>query len=398
MEQIFVCLLLIIVLVLFAWGRWRYDVVAMGAMLAVVLAGIVPAEQALQGFSHPAVITVAAVLVISRALRLSGIVSLISGRLLPYTESTVSHVAVLTAMVTLASAFMNNVGALALMLPVALTTAAKRGRSPALLLMPLAFGSLLGGLITMIGTPPNVIIAAYRADVLGEPFGMFAFTPVGGSVAVVGVVFIALFGWRLLPQQRSGRGAAERLFEINEYIMEVRAVEGCKLIGKKLGDIATLTSDEVIVVGLVRGKDTFIHPARWRLVRTGDLLVVKTEPASLKTLIDDYRLELVASKASGLKGLKLEDLKLVEATVAPGSVLEGRGTDFLRRRTNHTMGLIAMARQGTTIRSRLRRQQFAIGDVLLLQGDADSVDDTIISLGLLPLAERDLQLIQPRRI
>ena len=397
-EQLFVSLLLILVLLLFAWGRWRYDIVATGAMVSVVLAGIIPADQALQSFGHPAVITVAAVLVISRALRNSGIVHHLANKLIPHTTHTATHVALLTGAVTIASAFMNNVGALALLLPVALTTAAKHGRSPSILLMPLAFGSLLGGLITLIGTPPNIIIAAIRADYTGQSFAMFDFAPVGAAVAIAGVLFIALIGWHLIPIRRRSQRSAEQVFEISEYITEVRAVEGSKLIGAKLGDIARLTHDEVEPMGLVRGKNTFIHPARWRILRTGDLLILKADPANLKTLIDDYGLELVASKASGLEGLKVEDLRLVEATVTPDSPLEGRNTAFLRRRTTRSLSLIAMARRGSPVKSRLREQAFQAGDVLLVQGDADTIDDTLADLGLLPLAERDLQIVQPRRI
>lgn len=401
-EQVFVCLLLLAVLVLFAWGRWRYDLVAAAAMIAVVTADLVPADQALQGFGHPAVVTVAAVLVISRALRNCGIVDLIASRLIPYTHNTASHIAVLTGVVTVASAFMNNVGALALMLPVALATAARRQHSPAILLMPLAFGSLLGGLMTLIGTPPNIIIASVRAEYQhdtfgGEPFGMFDFTPVGLAIAVTGVIFIALFGWRLIPKHRRGRRAPERMFEINDYITEVRAVKDSTLVGKKLAEISSLTNDEVVPVGLVRGKDSFINPARWRIVRTGDLLILKSDPAHLKQLIDNYGLELVASKANALEGVKMEDLRLVEVTVTPGSVLEGRNTAYLRRRARGGLSLLALARQGEPIRSRLRHQQFRAGDLMLVQGDADSIDDILTELGLLPLAERDLQIVQPRR-
>lgn len=396
-EQGLVCSLLVVLLVLFAWGRWRYDLIAAGAMITVVAAGLISAEQALQGFGHPAVVTVAAVLVISRALRNCGIVDLIASKLVPYTHSTAGHITVLTGVVTLASAFMNNVGALALMLPVALATAARRERSPSILLMPLAFGSLLGGLITLIGTPPNIIIANFRAHSQGEPFSMFAFSPVGLGVALVGVVFIATVGWRLIPQHRTGRRAAERLFEISDYIVEVRAVEGSKLVGKKLAEIAAQTNEEVVPVGMVRGKDRFIHPAGWRLIRTGDLLILKADPAQLKSLIDANGLELVASKASALKGLKMEDLRLVEATITPGSVLEGRNTAFLNRRSRGSLSLVALARQGETIRSRLRNQSFQAGDVMLVQGEADIIDDVLVELGLLPLAERDLQIVQPRR-
>ncbi len=395
-QQIFVLALLVVVLVLFAWGRWRHDVVALLAMFCVVAAGLVPANQALAGFGHPAVITVAAVLVISRALRNSGIVDLIAARLIPLTRSTFSHIASLTGTVTLASAFMNNVGALALMLPVTLSTAARRERSPSLLLMPLAFGSILGGLLTMIGTPPNVIIATFRAEVTGEPFRLFDFTPVGGAVVVVGLLYMALIGWRLIPQHRSA-SKQQQQFEIGDYIMELRATEDCKLIGKPLREIESLTADEVTPVGVIRGKDSYMHPAPWRRIHVGDLLIVKADMGALKTLMEEQKLELVASRASKLKDVKVEDLRLIEATVLPDSSLEGRTTAFLRRRSGHSLSLIAMARQGQTIRTRLRQQRFRAGDVLLLQGDADSVYDHLQNLSLIPLAERELSLRQSRR-
>ncbi|MDX1605401.1 MAG: SLC13 family permease, partial [Candidatus Competibacterales bacterium] len=373
-QQLFVIGLLFVVLVLFAWGRWRHDIVALLAMVAVVSVGIVPGEQALTGFGHPAVVTVAAVLVISRALRNSGIVDLIANRLSPYTEHTAMHIAVLTGVVTVASAFMNNVGALALLLPVALTTAQRRERPASLLLMPLAFGSILGGLMTMIGTPPNVIIATFRADLAGQPFGLFDFTPVGGAVALGGMLFVALLGWRLLPQ-RQARGDKPQSVEINDYIMEIRATEGCKLVGKPLCEIERVSSDEVIPVGVVRGKDSYIHPAPWRLIRTGDLIIVKSDPNALQTLLGEQGFDLVASKASGLQDVSLEDLRLVEAAVMPGSALEARDPAFLRRRTGRMLSLIAISRQGRPIRRRLRQQIFQAGDVLLLQGDADTVYD-----------------------
>ncbi len=395
-QQVFLIVLLFIVLALFAWGRWRHDVVALFALFCVVAAGLVPGDVALSGFGHPAVITVAAVLVISRALRHSGIVDLIATRLTAYTEHTFTHIAVLTGAVALASAFMNNVGALALLLPVAMTTAAYRDRSPALLLMPLAFGSLLGGMLTMIGTPPNVIIATYRADLLGEPFGMFDFTPVGGVIALVGIAYIALLGWRLIPLRKSQKNNNKR-FEIGDYIMEVRATEKCKLIGKPLREIERLTRDEVTPVGVIRGKDRYMHPAPWRRINVDDLLIVKADPVDLKILIDEQKLELVASRAAKLKEVNVEDLRLIEATVIPDSPLEGRNTGFLRRSSGHSLSLIAIARQGKSIRTRLREQFFQAGDVLLLQGDADSLHDHLNNLSLAPLAERELNLDQTRR-
>lgn len=382
-------------LVLFAWGRWRYDVVAVAAMLAVVLAGFVSAEEALGGFGHPAVVTVAAVLVISRVLRNSGMVSVISAYLLPMTRGVVSHVAVLTILVTFASAFMNNVGALALLMPVALATAAKRQRSPSLLLMPLAFGSVLGGVVTMIGTPPNIIIATLRADYGSGPFELFDFTPVGVLVALAGVVFVSLFGWRLIPAQRRKAASLNQTFEISDYIMELRLSKSNLLVGLSIREAAELIGDEVLVVGLVRGKNKALYPSAWRTLRARDLLIVKGDPMVVENAIHRLNLELVVSDA---KHVSMDELRLVEATVAPGSPLEGRDNAFIRRRTRRGVRLIAMARQGRAISTRLRSQIFSVGDVLLLQGEADTLDDQLNDLGLLPLAERELTLGQRRRL
>lgn len=396
-DQVITFVVLAACLCLFAWGRWRYDLVALSAMLAVVSAGIVPTADALAGFGHPAVITVAAVLVISRALRNSGFVDVIARELMPLTERPFLHIASLTGVVTVCSAFMNNVGALALMLPVAVATAKRRDRPPAMLLMPLAFGSILGGLMTMIGTPPNVIIASYRAGVTGEPFGMFDFSPVGAVVAAVGVAFVALIGWRLIPKERRST-AAERLFEIGDYIIEVRIPEGCPLIAQRIGEIEAFAGDDVVPVGLVRGRDKVVHPSRWRRLEAGDLLVVKADPADLKAVIDDNGLELVAANSARLEGIKAEELRLAEAVVAPGSPLDGRNPPYLHRRGNGSISLLALARQGRPIHNRLRRERFRTGDVLLLQGDRDSMADVMAELGLLPLAERELRLGARRRI
>jgi len=224
---------LLLTLVLFVTGRWRFDVVALLALLIVVLTGLVPVESAFNGFSNPAVITVAAVLVISRALQNSGAIDLIGDRLLRLKGGMVVQLAALTGIVAVLSAFMNNVGALALMMPAAITVAHRKGVSPSAFLMPLAFASLLGGMTTLIGTPPNIIAAAYRAETGAPPFRMFDFTPVGAGVAVAGLLFIVLIGWRLIPR-RQGQSATDDLFEVEKYITEVRLPANSRLVGKRL--------------------------------------------------------------------------------------------------------------------------------------------------------------------
>jgi len=242
-EQIFVFAVLATTMGLFIWGRWRYDLVALLALLAVVIAGIVPPDQAFEGFSHPAVITVAAVLVISRAIQNSGLIGWLARSLDRAGQGPYGQTAAVVALVATLSAFMNNVGALALLLPVVIQTARNSGRSPAALLMPLSFGSLLGGLITLIGTPPNIIVAAYRAEAVGAPFGMFDFAPVGLVVAVVGATFIALFGWRLIPARDAGGNGA--MFEIADYITEVVVPRKSGLSGTSIGDLLAPAGQEI---------------------------------------------------------------------------------------------------------------------------------------------------------
>ncbi len=397
-DQLFVFGVLIASLVLFAWERWRYDVVALAAMFALVAAGTISAADALQGFGHPAVITVAAVLVISRALRNSGIVDLLSRFMVPLTRTPVMHIAALTGLVAFCSAFMNNVGALALLLPVAIATGAEHKRSPGLLLMPLAFGSILGGLITMIGTPPNIIIATFRQEFAGESFAMFDFLPVGLAVTVAGVAFVAAYGWRLIPDANKSAANTEQLFEVAEYIIEVRVAQSSDLIGLPLTQIRELSEGDAVPIGVVRGRGHFRAVTKHPEIRAGDVLVLEADAVVIKNLMDEHGLELAASGAKALEHVGADRLTLCEAVVTAGSALIGRDPRYLQRRVGGGLELVALARQGRSYRRRLRDQRFRTGDVLLLQGDAEVISGVHGDLGLLPLAERELQLHQPRRV
>jgi len=397
-DQIIAFLVLGLSLVLFAWGRWRYDLVAVLALIAVTGAGLVRPSEALLGFGHPAVVTVAAVLVISRALTNSGIVDMISSRISAYTKSLSLHIFIMAGVCAVASAFMNNVGALAIMLPVALASCAERKRSPAVVLMPLAFGSILGGLMTLIGTPPNIIIATYRADLVGVPFHMFDFSPVGAPVAVLGVLFTALVGWRLVPHARSGTKSPDQLFQIEEYITEVRVKEKSPLIGKRYGEMEEVTGEDVVVAGRLRDNGTLMKPPRRDFVRAGHVLVLKADPRELKRAMDEWGLELHGKAPQQLSELESENVKLFETVVSPNSPLEGRSPLFLRRRSGYMLHLLAIARQGEPLRSRLKDVAFKAGDVLLMQGDVETAPDLFSELRLLPLPERGLTLGQPRKL
>ena len=397
-EQIIATSILAGALLLFGWGRYRYDFVALLCLVLTVIAGLVPGEAAFSGFGHPAVITVAAVLVISQALKNSGVVDLVTARLAPLTSNRFAHIFVLTAVVMVASAFMNNVGALALMLPVALATASEHNRSPALLLMPLAFGSILGGMTTMIGTPPNIIVASYRREISGEAFSLFDYSPVGIVVAAIGIVFIALIGWRLIPKERLAKNPPKQLFEVDGYLSEIRVAEDSPLIGRRLAEVDDFQDENIDVIGYARGKGAASALPRFHELEKDDILIARIDPAQLPELAAEHGLEVLTTASGSFDLLSRNELAMVEGIITPGSPLDGRDFHYLRRRTGGAVALIAIARQGRTVRKRLRRQKFKAGDVLLIQGDSESMDDTLASLGLLPLKERGLNLLQPRRV
>lgn len=396
-EQGIVFATLIIALVLFVYGRWRYDIVALLSLFIVTLTGVVGWDQAFIGFANPAVITVASVLVISRGLQNAGVVDLIVHRLSGTGNGAGTQVSLLTGIVTAFSAFMNNIGALALLLPVGLRMARKSGTPPSVLLLPLAFGSCLGGLITLIGTPPNIIIAAFRAEQTGEPFAMFDFTPVGLAVAVAGVLFISLIGWRLVPK-RAGPASREDLFEVKNYLTEVRVTEDSKLAGLSLREIEEKTGADVAIVHLVRGETIRPAPYRYEVVRPGDILIVRADSDDLKAFIDLSGFELAEGVEVKSEALGSGDVTLMEAMVQPDSPVVGRRVRDLSIRWRFEVNLLAVARQGERLRERLQQVRFEVGDVLLLQGTPGTLQEAMRALGCLPLAERGLKIGEPQRI
>ncbi|WP_038032340.1 SLC13 family permease [Thioalkalivibrio sp. AKL6] len=402
--------LLAVTLALFVWNRWRYDIVAIGALLAAAFLGLVPFREMFSGFGHPAVITVAAVLVLSRGLLNAGVVDTVARQLTRVGDQPWVQVAALTGVVALASGFMNNVGALALLMPVAIWMARQSGRSPAFLLMPLAFGSLLGGMLTMIGTPPNIIIAEYRAEATGTAFAMFDFLPVGFGIAVVGVIFIALIGWRLTPQ-RERPAASGELFEISAYLTEVRVPEGNRYVGHTVYELMRELRGEaeVVVVGLVRGERREPMPAIYEVLRADDILLVEADSDSLKTLLDVTEMELEARVEEAEEQAEQEgndekrenalgELALEEAIVTPGSRLVGTTASALELRQRYAVNVLAVARQGVRRSERLDKVRFRAGDILLVQGGEEELPAALSELGCLPLASRGLRITRPRKV
>lgn len=379
------------------WGRFRYDIVAFAALIVCVIAGLIPAADAFAGFGHPATVTVAFILILSRGLAASGATDMVAKAISPMTSTATGHIGSLAGIGAVLSAFMNNVGTLGLLMPVALATGRRAKRAASMLLMPLSFGCILGGLMTLIGTPPNIIVANYRAQVMGEGFGMFDFTPVGLAVAAAGVAFVAIGGWRLVPQ-RGADGDSADFFEIANYLTEARVKDGSDAIGKSAREVEELTPDyDVQIVGLVRAERR-VHAPRWlETIRAGDVLMIEAASDDLNRFMSALGLELVDSQG-GLKILdEIEDGQLVEAVCVPHSALEGRSVADLGLPRVQGLNLLAVSRQGKPFRGRLRSFRFRAGDVLLLHGGQQALADFITRYECLPLRERHLNFANSAR-
>ncbi|WP_212525341.1 SLC13 family permease [Actibacterium sp. MT2.3-13A] len=392
-DQIILFALFTAVFALLLWGRWRYDLVAFAALLVGVVLGVVPAQEAFAGFGHPATLVVALVLVVSAGLVRSGAVLLITRTLIDASRPLGQHIALMGGIGAVLSGFMNNVAALALLMPVDIQTARKAGRAPGLSLMPLSFATILGGMVTLIGTPPNIIIATIREDSLGTSFAMFDFAPVGGLVAIAGMVFVALVGWRLIPQPaETHRNTTE---EFQQYVAELTVPEGSKLAGMRLHELAEEAErDDVAILGLVRDGQRLYGPQRGAILREGDALVLEAAPDAL----DEFRTALKLDFAEGVRQERLraegEGVIAIEVVVPEGARIAGRSALSLglgwRRRTV----LMGISRQGRAITEQVRKTRVRPGDILLLLAPKETAHDVVEWLGCLPLASRGLAVTE----
>jgi di/tricarboxylate transporter len=408
--------------VFFLWGRWRHDVVALGALLACVFAGLVPAGEAFAGLGHPAVITVACVLILSAGLQSTGAVDALVQRVMPKTEGILLSLTALVGLGALLSAFMNNVGAMALLMPIAVQVAKKHGIPAGKALMPLAFGTILGGMTTLIGTPPNLIVSGFRADIGSGHFGMFSFLPVGGSVAVAGVLFLLVIGWRLVPT-REEAGAAG--FETGNYLTEARVSDKGKAVGKTLREIEeALEEVDAQVVGLVRNELRITAPSPTRVLKADDILIIEADPDALSAALtalnltleeevplsvaEDKQQEAPAnkeatendSKESANKGPKDttdKQIDIQEFVVMPGTALIGRTASGIRLRSQFGINLLAISRQGKRSIKRLRITPIHAGDLLLMQGNPNSLAGFASTYGCVPLAKRSINIPDKRQ-
>ena len=392
-DQTLLFCLLGVIFALLVWGRIRYDLVAFGALVVAIVVGVVPQEEAFAGFGHHATVIIALVLIVSRGLSNSGAIELIARHVIDAGRSLFMHVSVMSAVSAMLSAVMNNVAALALLMPIDLQAAKKAKRNAALTLMPLSFASILGGMITLIGTPPNIIIASFREQALGEPFGMFDFTPVGAVTALAGVVFIVAVGWRLIPVSAGEEGRSSVAPPHEDYVAEVRVAENSTVIDRQVRDLdAEADEADVAIIGLVRRGKRLPGRARREQIHKGDILVIEADAEHIDAFVGAFKLDYVGSEK--YVGHASEGLSLVEAVVPENARIDGRSAFSLRLLYRHGVTLLGISRKGRTFRERVRKLDTRAGDVLLLLGPSERIDDVVAWLGCLPLQERDLQVIQ----
>lgn len=392
-DQVILFCLLGVVFGLLVWGRIRYDLVAFGALVVAIVIGVVPQEEAFAGFGHHATVIIALVLIVSRGLSNSGAIELIAGKVIDSGRTLFMHISVMSGVSAILSAVMNNVAALALLMPIDMQAAKKAKRNVRLSLMPLSFASILGGMITLIGTPPNIIIASFREQAMGEPFGMFDFSPVGAVTALAGVIFIVVVGWRLIPVGDSDDARSELELPHEDYIAEVRVAADTSIIGRHVRDLDAETDEaDVEIIGLVRKGKRLPGRARREEIRQGDILVIEADAEHIDAFVGAFKLEYVGSEK--YVGHAAEGLVLVEAVVPDNSRIEGRSAFSLRLLYRHGITLLGVSRRGKTFRERVRKLDTQAGDVLLLLGPSERLDDVVKWLGCLPLQERDLQVVQ----
>jgi di/tricarboxylate transporter len=380
---------------LFVWGRIRYDMVAVIALLVALLVGIVAPDDAFSGFSDDIVIIVGSALVISAAIERSGVVEALLGRVTSATHKVGTQLITIVGAVTILSAMVKNIGALAMMMPAAFQMAKRSNASPSCFLMPMAFGSLLGGLITLVGTSPNIIVSRVREDMTGEPFGMFDYAPVGLGLAAAGLVFLR-FGYRMLPIRHAAPTMGEAL-DLEDYATEAGVPPGSPAEGKTIAEFRAVVDGEVEVTGLHRGETRAMRPLPGEFIDAGDILILKGEPEALERAIAAAGLQLEGHDRDAPAQSSSAHIGVIEAVIERGSILAGAAAGRMALHARHGVNLIAVSRRGERITERLRDVVLCPGDVVVLQGPLDTLPERLRDLGCLPLAERKLRLGSARR-
>ncbi len=394
-DQIILFALFGLVFAALIWGRWRYDLIAFSALMIGVVLGVVPVETAFEGFGHPATLVVALVLVVSAGLTRAGVVLAITRRFVDAGRSLGAHIAIMGAVGGILSAFMNNVAALALLMPVDVEAARKAGRPAGLSLMPLSFATILGGMITLIGTPPNIIIATFRQDALGAPFRMFDFAPVGGVVALVGLVFVALIGWRLIPRREDVVGAPVAA----AYLAELVVGEESGLVGRPMSALFEEADRAgATLMALIRDRKRRYQVSRDRIMEAGDVLLFEAPTDALDELRAALKLDLADQRRKSYLTAEKAGYDLVEAVVSATARIRGKTTESVGLTWRQRSVLLGISRRGQRIRGPLRKTRIRAGDILLLLTPTETAEQVIDWLGCLPLGQHGVSMTKAERL
>jgi di/tricarboxylate transporter len=375
----------------FIWGRWRYDLIALGALAVGIAMGLIPIKSAFDGFSNDIVIIIASALVLSAAIARSGLVDSLMAPLLPHLKDERTQVPVLAGVTTVLSMATKNVGALALMMPSALQIGRRTGVSPSRLLMPMSFGSLVGGLAVLVGTSPNIIVSEVREEAVGKPFRMFDFFPVGGTLALLAIVYLA-FAYRLLPKARTAAIDIDAALAANAYVTEVEAPEGWAFESSRVADLQASAGGSVHVVAILRGRQRIASPHPNRKIAPGDVLLLEGEHQALNELIVKAKLKLSDADRPVVMGEPTDEVRVVEAIIGAESDLIGQTARSLKLNEAHGVNLLGVSRSGYRMAGRLATVRLKAGDVLVLQGAEQQLPGALQALGCLPLAEREVRL------
>lgn len=390
-DQITMLLLLTALMGLFIWGKFRHDLVAVFGLVVAVLLGLVKPANAFSGFGHPATITVGLILILVYAIERSGAMDPVEFLVKKTAKNTTLHVLTLCLLTGGLSLFINDIAALAIFMPVAISTANRVKRPLSLVLMPISFAALLGGMGTLIGTPPNIIVSAYRAKEFGENFRLFDYAQVGGTIALLGIIFIGVIGWRLIKIRNTKFGQHGDVFDIESYIAEVSVLGGSSFCGKRIKEIERELEDlDIVLFSLVHDSQRFIIPDSDWMIDEGDILMIEGRPAAIDKFVSKFGLEIIGPERVDKKILHSQMGDTFEIVVPPYSPLEGRLVKNINFQKRYRVSLLGLGRKGIPYRGRLHAFRIKTGDVLLVHGDPENVSEMIATLSLLPLAERKI--------
>ena len=394
MAQIIVYLTLVFLLSMFIWDKIRYDFVALLGLFIISITRVIPMNSAFLGFSNPAVVTVVAVMMISKGMQHSGLLDMIVRKLNWFGKKPISLIFPLSFLTAIASAFMNNVSVI---MPISIKLAKKRQQSPSLILIPLAFSTLLGGMTTLVGSSPNIIVSSIRKESFGYSFRLFDFFSVGVILALIGILYISLIGWRFLPRKKSPVKLEETI-EIDDYCTEVIAKKGAKLVGKTLKEINDNNLYDIDIIGIIRQQKYLHHISTQERIMEDDVLMIKADSDSLKTFIEGSGVELNTEESPTDKIIETKKLAILEVVVMKDSPIIGKNALDIKLRERFNITLLAKTGTQDEMIKRIYHKKFKVGDVLLIQGEPANLPEQIISLGCLALSERGYKIGDEKKI